>query len=327
MKRRLGILMACVVLLGLLAGSAHAEKLRFGQIGYNFADQWCEGSLVGFAYSGEMMDVDVVQMDAENNTEKMLAAAEAMINEDLDGICVFTLTPDLSTQIIGMCNDAGIPVVIENAPPAEPAGDYLGVSMLSYQLCQEVQFAYLGEKYPGSRVVFVSGSLGQAVAEAHMQGIENYMNANPGKIASLQILQSDWTAETSLNVITDYITSGGEFDVVVPNTGGMCLGVLQALKNEGILDETILVSSGGQAALREALLSGELTANTNTTSLLQGMNAFKILYDYVVHGERLPEDDMFRYVPPIIVTGDNIEDFMTLEDTARAWEILGGIEK
>lgn len=327
MKRGLGVLLACVLLLSLFGTGAFAEELKFGQIGYNFADQWCEGSLKGFEYSGQQMGVEVLQMDAENNGEKMLAAAETMINEGVDGMCVFTLTPDLTTQIIGMCNAAGIPVVVENAPPSESAGDYLGVSMLSYELCQEVQFGYIGEHYPNSRVVFVSGALGQAVAEKHMEGIKNYMDKNPGKIASLQVLQSDWTAETSLNVVTDFLTSGGEFDVIVPNTGGMGLGVLQALKNEGILEDSILISSGGQTALKDALINGELTANTNTTSLLQGMNAFKILYDFVVHGVRLPQDDMYRYVPPIIVTKDNIEDFMTLSDAARAWEIMGGIEK
>ena len=226
-----------------------------------------------------------------------------------------------------MCNGAGIPVVVENAPPSESAGDYLGVSMLSYQLCQEVQFDYIGEYYPNSKVVFVSGSLGQGVAEAHLEGINNYMAQNPGKISSLQVLQSDWTAETSLNVITDFITSGGEFDVIVPNTGGMCLGIIQALKNEGILEDTVLISSGGQLALKEALVKGELTANTNTTSLLQGMNAFKILYEYIVHGFRLPDEDKYVYVPPIIVTKDNLNDFMSLDDTDHAWEIMGGINK
>lgn len=306
-----------------------AKKLRFGQIGYNFADSWCEGSLKGFEYAGNQVDVEVIQMDAENNAEKMISALETLISEGVDGISIFTLTNDLTIQMIKKCNEAGIPVVVENAALPEDAdvGDYLGVSMLSYSLCQEIQFGYIGENYPGANVVFVSGSLGQNVAEAHMAGINKYMEENPGKIGSLTVIQSDWTAETSLNVVNDYITAGNEFDIVVPNTGGMALGVMQAIKNAGLQDEVLIISSGGQDALREALLTGELAANTNTTSLCQGMNAFKILYDYVAHGIRLDADNNILYVPPVVVTKDNIEDFLSLDDLDRAWELMGGVEK
>jgi len=308
---------------------APAKTLKFGQIGYNYSDSWCEGSVKGFKYAADQVGVEVMQLDAENNAEKMISALDTLINEGVDGISIFTLTNDLTIQMIAMCNEAGIPVVVENAalPEDKEVGDYLGVSMLSYSLCQEKQFAYIGENFPGSNVVFVSGSLGANVAEEHMKGIEKYMEENPGKVASLTVLQSDWTAETSLNVVNDYITSGDKFDIIVPNTGGMCLGVLQAIKNNDMQGEVKVISSGGQDALKDALASGELTANTNTTSLCQGMNAMKILYDAVAKGERLPADDNIVYVPPVIVTADNIDDFLSLEDVDRAWELMGGIEK
>lgn len=314
MKKITTLLLVLVLVLGMCCTALAEEPLRFGYVSMAYSDNWNNGSMQGFEYICKDYGVEVQSIDCGNNGEEQVAAVENFINEGVDGIVIFQITPELSATLIDMCEEAGIPVVIENAVPDARVNAHLGVSCLSYEMTGYECFKAIAEKYPGSKVVFVRGTLGMGVAEEYEKGINRAIEEFADANISYEVAQGDWTAEGGLNALTDYINSGAEFDVVFGNTGQVALGCVQALSNEGLTADKPLVAPGTQLELKTAIENDALVLDVQTSSHHMGMTSFSILYNYVKHGVKLADDEKVVNLNSVVITKDNVADFQVMGD-------------
>jgi ABC-type sugar transport system substrate-binding protein len=56
------------------------------------------------------MGVQTIVLDPEGQMEKAVAAMEDLINKKVDGISVYTITPELDVRLANMAKEAEIPV-------------------------------------------------------------------------------------------------------------------------------------------------------------------------------------------------------------------------
>ena len=93
--------------------------MKFGEIAHDRALEWVNYGVQNFEYTCEQLGVEPVVIDAQNDMEKVLAGMEDLLSQDVDAVSVYSFSPDLDARVAQMARDAGIPIVFENAVPAD----------------------------------------------------------------------------------------------------------------------------------------------------------------------------------------------------------------
>jgi len=276
-------------------------------------------SMEGFKAYAKHRDVEVIAVDGALDPEKYVNGMNDLVANNVDAICIFTLTPELDVTCAEIANSANIPIVFENSLPADNVGDHLATVMCNYSLTAYESFKHIADLWPGAKVFFAGGTLGMGVTEEYYKGIEKAEGdgINATMVGSLI---SEWTAEGAMNTVSDFIQTGTEFDVVYANCDIMGVGAISALKEANLFGKIKVYTPGGSPETLELVKSGEQDATLNIATPAQGGMAFKILYDYVVDG-KMPKEKVF-FTPLIPVTKDNLEDAMDWNDTSKVMELV-----
>ena len=128
MRKKLLVTILALVLALSLTGAASA--LTYGYIAYQMSDIWNEYSSKAFQYAADQNGVDVVILDSQNDIGKSVAAMESLVQQEVDGISIFPISPEQGAQLITMANEAGIPITVENIDVAAVADEEESVRRL-----------------------------------------------------------------------------------------------------------------------------------------------------------------------------------------------------
>ena len=326
MKKSLAILLAVLMTAALLGTGASAEKeLTFGYIAYQMADIWNEYSAKSFQYAAEQNGVDVIVLDAQNDIGKSIAAMENLIQSEVDGISIFPISPEQGAQLIAMANEAGIPITVENidvAAVAEPEA-YVAAVGCVYGDIGYAAIAWLSQNVEDAKVFYCGGAVGGGVFEAYMIGVNQALEDYADSIEMIGILNSDaWSTEDGLNLTTNFINSGAEFNCIFANNDQMAQGCYQALLEAGLENDIPIVSTGGSPDAYAFVEEGIEAANMTAPVSIQGVQTFKNLYEYVVDGT-VP-DVKFQNLPVVPVSGDDLSAWIDWADYAGAYAYVYG---
>ena len=75
----------------------------------------------------------------------------------------------------------------------------------------------IGDKYPGSKFVYIMGQPGMNITEPYNDGIAAAI-ADGADTEMVESAPTNWTAEEGMNATQNLIQSGKEFDVILPTT-------------------------------------------------------------------------------------------------------------
>jgi ribose transport system substrate-binding protein len=131
------------------------EKLTFGYIAFSRKDIWNNYSILAFEYAAKQKGIETIVLDPEGNLEKAVSSMEDLITKKVDGISVFTMTPELDVTMAEMSNAAGIPITFENSLPAENTPNYISCVACQYDDIGYAAGKYINEAYPGSKLFYV----------------------------------------------------------------------------------------------------------------------------------------------------------------------------
>lgn len=309
----------CILILS--PGLAQAEKqLVFGNICFARTDVWNSYSIKAFEYAGEKMGVQTIVLDPEGQMEKAVAAMEDLINKKVDGISVYTITPELDVRLANMAKEAGIPVTFENSMPGEGA-EYIAVVACRYEDIGYAAGKFISETWPGSKLFYVMGQPGMNITEPYEEGLHRALKEF-GTVELVGTQPTDWGAEKAMNVTQNFIQSGKQFDVIFANNEQMAQGVINALKDAGLYGKVKIVATGGGPVGLEMLKNKQIDATMSAPVSLQGLITFKNLYQHL-HGKTPAK---FTPLPIIPVTVDNVNDAISWEVSDAAIEYIGGLE-
>jgi ABC-type sugar transport system substrate-binding protein len=306
---------------GRASGTAAKQpgQLTFGYIAGSLEFDWCKFNADAFEYAAKQKGVKVVVMDTQNELEKAMSQFEDLINQKVDGISIYTLTPELDKQMADRARTAGIPVVFENSLPS-PDTDYIACVACEYADIGYAAMKYISEKYPGARILYVQGAYGMGVLEEYMKGVEKGLKEF-SNISIVEQQPTDWGAEQALNVTQNVIQSGKQFDVVFANNEQMATGVVVALKDAGLMGRVKVVATGGSPQGLEAIEKGELDATMSAPVCIQGVTSFKNLWQAVNSQNPVK----FTPVPILPIDNSNLGDALLWTSYDKAIEYIGGI--
>jgi ABC-type sugar transport system substrate-binding protein len=79
------------------------------------------------------------------DADKQVSMMQDLITKKVDGICSYTINPELDVKLAQMCADAKIPLVFENSKPADAAKDYVTTVACQYDDIGYAVGKYIGE--------------------------------------------------------------------------------------------------------------------------------------------------------------------------------------
>lgn len=289
------------------------KEYHFGYIAYDMKDIWNQYSSEAFEYAASKADkkVKVTVLDSNNSLEESVKCMETLIQQGVDGISVFPISPDQAATLIKMANDAKIPITIENLEPADKNANYISTIGCLYGDIGYAAMDYIAKAKPNAKVFFCAGAVGGGVYEAYQEGVDKAVKDLNGKVEIVGIEHGDWATEPAMNVTQNFIQSGKKFDYIFANNDLMAIGCYNALKEAG-MENIPIVSTGGSPDGFKLLQEGVEAANMTAPVSIQGIKTFKNLYDFVVEGKSAAEK--FTALPVIPCESADLSKFIAWDD-------------
>ena len=305
MKKLLAIMVVLVVALASLSIAVAEDTLTYGYIAYQMSDIWNEYSSKAFSYAAEQNGVEVMVLDAGNDIAQSVSAMETLIQAEVDGISIFPISPEQAAQLITMANEAGIPITVENIDVASVADEdeYIAAVGCVYGDIGYAAIKWLAENVEDAKVFYCAGAVGGGVFEAYKEGVDKALADYADSIELVGLLNSDaWSTEDGLNLTTNFINSGTEFNCIFANNDQLAQGCYQACEEAGL--DLPIVSTGGSPDAYAFLEDGIEAANMTAPVSIQGIQTFKNLHDYVT--EAIVPEAKFQSLPVIPVAGEDL---------------------
>ena len=306
-------LLTATAICGLLGTAAQAENIGVSMA--LFDDNFLTVLRNGMGDHAASLDGVTLQIeDAQNDVGKQLNQIQNFVASGVDAIIVNPVDTDATVAMSQAAADAGIPLVYVNREPvnvddlpenqAFVASDEKESGTLETQeICRLLKEAGKTE----AKAVVLMGELSNQAARMRTQDIKDVI-ATP-ECSFVQIVEeqtANWSRTQAADLMTNWITSGLEFDAVISNNDEMAIGAIQAMKSAGVSMDDVIV--GGVDATQDALAAmeaGDLDVTVFQNAAGQGEGAV----DAALKLARGEEVENKVYVPFELVTPANLAEY------------------
>jgi inositol transport system substrate-binding protein len=267
-------------------------------------------------YAGTLDGVDVQVEDAQDDVAKQLDQVNNFIASGVDAIIVNPVDTSATQAISDAAAAGGVPLVYVNREPinvdslpdnqAFVASDEREAGTLeTREICRLFKEAGKTEV----NVYVIMGQLSNQAAQQRTQDIHDVIDSGECGV-TVNILDkqtSNWMRDAAQNLMTNWLSTGAEFDGVIANNDESAIGAIQAMKAAGLDMGTIVV--GGVDATQDALQAmqaGDLDVTVFQDAAGQGKGALDAALK-LARGEAVEQK---VYIPFQLVTPANIGDFL-----------------
>lgn len=262
-----------------------------------------------------MEGVDLQVEDAQNDVAKQLDQVNNFIASGVDAIIVNPVDTSATQALTDAAASAGVPLVFVNRQPINvdtlpdnqafvASNEVDSGTLETIEVCR--LFAEAGKTE--ASVYVMMGELSNQAAVQRTADIHDVIAA--GKCAvTLNILDeqtANWSRDQAQTLMTNWLSTGAEFDGVIANNDEMAIGAIQALKAAGVSMDDVVVA--GIDATQDALLAmaaGDLDVTVFQDAAGQGAGSLDAALK-LARGESVEQK---VYIPFQLVTPANIGDY------------------
>ncbi|AMD57382.1 sugar ABC transporter substrate-binding protein [Rhizobium pusense] len=294
----------------LLGTAAHAETVGVSMA--LFDDNFLTVLRNGMQdYSKELKGVTLQVEDAQNDVAKQQSQIQNFIASKVDAIIVNPVDTDATAAMSKLAADAKIPLVYVNRQPVNvdslPDGQAFVASdetvagtLEAKEVCR-----LLGGK---GNAVIMMGELSNQAARMRTQSAKDVLKTDECKgISVVEEQTANWQRTQGSDLVTNWLSSGIEFNAVIANNDEMAIGAIQSLKAAGkdMKDYVVAGVDATQDALA-AMQAGDLDATVFQDAAGQGKGALDAALK-LVKGEKVEKK---VYIPFQLVTPENVKDYV-----------------
>lgn len=294
----------------LLGTAAHAETVGVSMA--LFDDNFLTVLRNGMQdYSKELKGVTLHVEDAQNDVAKQQSQIQNFIASKVDAIIVNPVDTDATAAMSKLAADAKIPLVYVNRQPVNvdslPDGQAFVASdetvagtLEAKEVCR-----LLGGK---GNAVIMMGELSNQAARMRTQSAKDVLKTDECKgISVVEEQTANWQRTQGSDLVTNWLSSGIEFNAVIANNDEMAIGAIQSLKAAGkdMKDYVVAGVDATQDALA-AMQAGDLDATVFQDAAGQGKGALDAALK-LVKGEKVEKK---VYIPFQLVTPENVKDYV-----------------
>ncbi len=311
MKRFLKIIVIFTVMIffSICIGFAEGQKddeeeaLTFAYV-MPLAQLWYAYLGDAFEFAAAEYDVQTYVAISDYNQNKEIAAIEDFIIKEPDMLGLGSVSADSAQLAAQKANAAGIPLVIENSSLAPGPGTVVADLEFDWYGLGTMMADVTADNWPGSKVFVVTGVIGTGPIDMLLETFQK--RAKERGLTVVGIQNGEYQQEAAYNITQDLIQSGREFDVIWGNCNAMGQGIIQAVKEAGLLDEKVILTTNGAPECLASVEKGELEGTINYSPGFHGLLYFLAMYNYVT-AEDVPE---LMYLPMKFITKENLDEAM-----------------
>ncbi len=260
------------------------------------------------------LDVNCVETDAVNDTNKELTNVESMMAKGIDCLAFEAASLEASVASIDAANKKGVPVVQFNGKAG--GGDYV-TFVGSEQTDSGVKLGiYLAGLYKQLgkdklRGIYLRGVAGQVTDIARNDGMKNYLQS-AGLADKIEFTEqyADYDRGKGQAVTESLLTKDKSYDFIVANNDDMILGALQTVRQFNLAGKIHMSGVDGLPETLAAIKKGDLDATVFQDPEGQGGGGVWGCY-LALKGVKLPKDIL---IPFTLVTKKNVDDFVAIAD-------------
>ncbi len=260
--------------------------------------------------------VDLQMEDAQDDVARQLDQINNFVASGVDAIIVNAVDTNATEAMSQAAASAGIPLVYVNRQPINmdtlPEGQAFVASneiesgtLAAFRMCQDLRAQ---GKSGGAKAYMLMGQLSNQAAVQRSKDFHDVIGMDMCNFITLIDEQTaNWSRDEAQDLMTNWISSGEEFDAVFGNNDEMAIGAIQAMKASGISMDDVVV--GGVDATPDALVAmqaGEMDVTVFQDLAGQGAGSIDTAIK-LANGEDV---DKTVFIPFKLVTPDNIGDFL-----------------
>lgn len=258
--------------------------------------------------------VDLQVEDATDDIGKQIDQVRNFVASGVDAIIVNIVDTSAGAAVTEAAGD--VPLVFVNREPDNVDGlpetqafvasnEIESGTLEAFQICRNLRAA---GKAGGASGYLMNGQLSNQAAVQRSKDVHDVIGMDMCSFMTLIDEQTaNWSRDEAQSLMTNWLSSGEEFDFVIANNDEMAIGAIQAMKAAGI--DMAEVEVGGVDATQDALVAmqaGELDVTVFQDAFGQGAGSVDTALALAA-GEDV---DQKVYIPFKLVTPENIDDFL-----------------
>ena len=281
-----------------------APGTKAGAVSKTLTNEYWRSLGEGYQNFGKKVGVPVSYQAAQNEGDQVgqLSIAETMITQ---GDSVLLVSPQTNSNLepaMGEAKAAGIPVVNVNDAVIPTATHYVG----NVQRDNGVRVAkwFLANRPQGGKVAVIEGQAGVYAATQRTEGFKSTIASN-SKFQVVASIPGNWDRQLSYDDATTILQQHPDLIGFYCNNDGMALGVVEAVKNAGLLGKVAVFGTDGISDAYKSIRAGELTGTVDSFPVLTGEVAMEAALR-IVAKEPLPR---VVATPQALNTKDNVDRY------------------
>jgi len=290
----------------LVTGTAMAE-MKFGVSMSQFDDNWLTYLRESMADKAKEDGVQLQFEDARSDVVKQLNQVQSFVSQGVDAIIVNPVDTAATRNITQSAVKAGIPLIYVNRRPDDSKLPEGVITVASNDLeAGRLQMEYLAEKMGGKgNVVIMLGDLANNSTHNRTKGMKEVL----AKYPDIQVVEeqtANYMRDMGMDLMSNWLLSGREFDAVASNNDEMGIGAAMALQQAGRGKGSVLIGGvdgtpDGLAAVKRGMLAASVFQDARGQARGAIEAAIKM-----AKGEKVEQS---VWIPYELITPENVESF------------------
>jgi ribose transport system substrate-binding protein len=278
---------------------AAKKELTFGYITPG-PDTWYKRDVDGFVTAANMLGIKTVVLNSDYDVQKEVSNIESLITQGVDGMAIFSFNQQGAITAAKKCKEAKIPLVtVDNCGQALNTGnDIIAAIDFDWKAMGKNYAEYLAKEYPGKKVALITGLLEHLPVQMITGTMKDRMK-ELGKNEIVAVRDGKYNPPVAVNQAQDLVQSGLKFDILWIMNEDMAAAVIRYLKNQGILDQYVVIAQNGSPVGIPLVQSGELNYTISSSPGWEGMVALLALYQNVSGDSKSVDQQIMLPVIPV----------------------------
>jgi inositol transport system substrate-binding protein len=186
-------------------------------------------------------NMQMLEAIADGDANRQFEQVRGFISRRVDGIVIVPKDAQTVIPMIRAANQAGIPIVLFNRPPAKSDAKSVTVVADNYSIAKLTVDYMVAEalKVPGKhQAAILIGDLGDINAIGRRDGFEDALKPYPERFEIVARIPTEWNQEKALAGLTNALQAHPKIDFIFVSSDLLFPSVVSALKTAGKYKKT-----------------------------------------------------------------------------------------
>lgn len=248
------------------------------------------------------IEVDIQAAKDESSLIEQLNLAQTILSQKPDALLLSPQSDTNLVPVVEAAKAANIPTIIVDDARTEGASSYVGTDQVA--IGNKAGEFLFGLYASGGKVAQIEGQAGSPNARKRIEGFNAAVAAHP-ELNLVASQPGEWDRLTALNATTNILREHPDLVGIYANNDGMALGVVEAVREAGKLEQVAIVGTDGIREAKNSIGAGEMRATVAEFPYDEGVLGVQVALR-LLDCQPIPP---WVVSPQAVISSDNVKDF------------------